>query len=340
MKKITKRLIALLLALCMTAGFTTLCFAEDDEATKLSKLSYELILPGEKENWHTLLFFYLPEGYLPGSPEAQFTFNSPRGLHTGTMSEFDIRMIENEGKQEVLYTICLPSNYLVTRIVFNEGAFVHPNGTSAPAFATEKCQPHYSIPFNPYNAAEGKNYEGKPFYFYLSTTKPLLADMISVKCTDSSGQSISCEIGTSYSEQSLTTYVTLPLEVGMRTYELYYNNTLLVSHTVYALTVEDYMKECQKDHTRSVLSGIGVIPLVPIYILAGALQYTVIAPVMLFIPFLWSFLPLLPVAPVAGFGFGMYSGVRGWIEDMQYFFSGKESHSNTPVPSIRNNFLI
>lgn len=304
MKKIWKRILSAVLAVCLAVVSLTPCFAEE-EVNPLDEVQWGYVY-GDKD-CNGFLFFILPADIQMGAQSVAFSEKdwSEKQIYSGTMADFETRTLPDGG---TLAMLCLPEKKSNINFYFAEGAFVFADGTPSQAYTASSTEigrswkldmafPSESLRIF---SSKGKTLEGNAMRFSFRRMERLPEDLFTLERVENRTTSrMDARVEITDGEAALVTTAV----AGSATYIVRYNGKDLYKTDVQVLDDEDYKSLVARDKVVAVLAGTGMVPLLPVVAVTGFVggfgAGIVLLPLAVIIPPLLAFVPL----------FGPYLGV-------------------------------
>lgn len=325
MKKIWKRILSAVLAVCLAAVSLTPCFAE--EAVNPFDAVQWGYVHGDKD-CNGFLYFILPADVQMGAQSVAFSERKyGKQVYAGTMADFETRALSEGG---TLAMLCLPEKESNVDFNFAEGAFVFADGTPSQAYTVsssvigrswelDMAFPSESLRiFSP----EGKTLEGNTIRFSFSGMKRLPEDLFTLEKVEKGTTSrLSDRMEITDGKAALVTTAV----AGSATYIVRYNGQDLYKTDVQVLDDAAYKALLSKDNAVSRMVGTVMIPLLPVVAVTGFVggfgAGIILLPLAVFFP------PLLAGVPILGPYLGVTTAqewTQTWIDLIRRYYGAEK----------------
>ena len=322
MKKIWKRILSAVLAVCLAVVSLTPCFAEE-AVNPLDDVQWGYI-HGDRE-YDGFLYFILPADIQMGAQSvAFFKMEDDEQVYSGTMADFETRTLPDGG---TLAMLCLPEKKSYMNFYFAEGAFVFADGTPSQAYTArssvigrswelDMAFPSESLRiFSP----EGKTLEGNTIRFSFSDMDELPEDLFTLEKVEKGTTSrLSDRMEITDGKAALVTTAV----AGSATYIVRCNGKDLYKTDVQVLDDAAYKALLSKDNAVSRMVGTVMAPLLPVVAVAGFVggfgAGLILGPVMAV-----AFLPAIAGAPILGPYLGVTTAqewTQTWMDLIRHYY--------------------
>lgn len=326
MRKIWKRILSAVLAVCLAVVSLTPCFAEE-AVNPLDEVQWGYV-HGDKK-CDGFLYFILPADIQMGAQSVAFSERKyGKQVYAGTMADFETRALSEGG---TLAMLCLPEKESNVDFNFAEGAFVFADGTPSQAYTVsssvigrswelDMAFPSESLRiFSP----EGKMLEGNTIRFSFSDMDELPEDLFTLEKVEKGTTSrLSDRMEITDGKAALVTTAV----AGSATYIVRCNGKDLYKTDVQVLDDAAYKALLSKDNAVSRMVGTVMAPLLPVVAVTGFVggfgAGLILGPVMAV-----AFLPAIAGLPIIAPYLGVTTAqewTQTWIDLIRRYYGAEK----------------